>query len=240
MREGDLGRWMYEVPIFHGLATEFSECQWDYFVRHYGSDERQAKDTKKVKVDGKDTIWYPRAGTLGGCTAHNAMITVTPQDCDWDYIAKLTGDQSWKAENMHQYFARLENCTYVPRPGSVRHLVRSVFWSIIALFKGHKDWRTWRTGHGYEGWLTTSEADPRLVIKDKRLVYLLTKAAKRTLKAEASNPGCHSSCVWIPMICATVTICVRVWRLRRWQSPTVNGMDHANTSSEPKKPIPIT
>src|ERR671914_2303608 len=68
----DLGRWMYEVPIFHGLSTEFSECQWDYFVRHYASDAQQAKDTKAVKVDGRDTIWYPRAGTLGGCTAHNA------------------------------------------------------------------------------------------------------------------------------------------------------------------------
>jgi len=183
----DLGRLMYEVPIFHGLSTEFSECQWDYFVRHYASDERQARDTKKVKIDGKDTVWYPRAGALGGCTTHNAMITVTPQDCDWDYIAELTGDKSWKAENMHQYFARLENCQYVPRPGSLKHLIRSVAWSIYALFKGHKDWSTWRTGHGYEGWLTTTEADPRLVTRDKKLIYLLTKAIKRTLKSSRGD-----------------------------------------------------
>lgn len=183
----DLGRWMYEVPIFHGLSTEFTECQWDYFVRHYASDELQARDSKAVKVDGKDTVWYPRAGTLGGCTAHNAMITVTPQDCDWDYIAEITGDESWKAENMHQYFARLENCHYVPRPGSLKHLIRSVAWSIYALFKGRKNWRTWRTGHGYEGWLTTTEADPRLVIKDKKLVYLLGKAIKRTLKSSRGD-----------------------------------------------------
>src|SRR2546423_3135549 len=66
-----LGKLMYEVPIFHGLSTEFKECQWDYFVRHYESDQRQAEDSKKVEVDGRDTIWYPRAGALGGCTAHN-------------------------------------------------------------------------------------------------------------------------------------------------------------------------
>ena len=179
--DSKLGRLMYEVPIFHGLSTEYNECQWDYFVRHYESDERQARDSKVVEVDGKDTIWYPRAGALGGCTAHNAMITVTPQDCDWDYIAELTGDDSWKAENMHGYFARLENCNYVPRPGSLRHLIRSVTWSIVALFKGHKNWSTWRTGHGYEGWLTTSEADPRLVLKDWRIVAQLAKAVRRTI-----------------------------------------------------------
>lgn len=179
--DSKLGRLMYEVPIFHGLSTEYNECQWDYFVRHYESDERQARDSKVVEVDGKDTIWYPRAGALGGCTAHNAMITVTPQDCDWDYIAELTGDDSWKAENMNGYFARLENCNYVPRPGSLRHLIRSVTWSIVALFKGHKNWSTWRTGHGYEGWLTTSEADPRLVLKDWRIVAQLAKAVRRTI-----------------------------------------------------------
>ena len=108
--DSDLGRLMYEVPIFHGLATEFNECQWDYFVRHYGDDQKQSKDSKKVPIDGKDTIWYPRAGTLGGCTAHNAMITVTPQNCDWDYIAQLTGDSTWSADHMNQYFTRLENC----------------------------------------------------------------------------------------------------------------------------------
>ena len=44
---------------------------------------------------------YPRAGTLGGCTAHNAMILVCPHDADWDAIASLTGDPSWSAERMY-------------------------------------------------------------------------------------------------------------------------------------------
>jgi choline dehydrogenase len=179
--DSKLGRLMYEVPIFHGLSTEYNECQWDYFVRHYESNERQAKDSKVVEVDGKDTIWYPRAGTLGGCTAHNAMITVTPQDCDWDYIAELTGDDSWKADNMHGYFARLENCNYRPRPGSLKYTLRGIQWSIYALLSGRKGWRDWRQGHGYEGWLTTSEADPRLVLKDWRIVAQLAKAVTRTL-----------------------------------------------------------
>ena len=42
-------------------------------------------------------IYYPRAGTLGGCTAHNAMIFTAPHDSDWDGIAALTNDASWGA-----------------------------------------------------------------------------------------------------------------------------------------------
>lgn len=183
-----LGRLMYEVPIFHGLSTEYADCQWDYFVRHYKDDDQQAKDSKAVKLDGKPAVWYPRAGALGGCTTHNAMITVTPQNCDWDYIAQLTGDLTWNAENMNRYFTRLENCRYVPRPGTLKHVLKGLAWSVVALWHGRKDWRDWRHGHGFEGWLTTNEADPRLVSKDWKLVFLLWKALKRSLKSRLGNP----------------------------------------------------
>ena len=183
-----LGRLMYEVPIFHGLSTEYKGCQWDYFVRHYEDDKRQSQDSKVCKVDGKDKIWYPRAGTLGGCTAHNAMITVTPQNCDWDYIAKLTGDSSWSADKMNQYFTRLENCSYVPKPGSLKYILKGLVWSLIALRHGRKDWRDWRHGHGFEGWLNTSEADPRLALRDWKIVRILIKALKRSLKDRVGNP----------------------------------------------------
>src|SRR5262245_53559297 len=63
-----------QVPAFHGQATELPELRWDYFVRHYADDARSRLDTKWV--DAEDGILYPRAGGLGGCTSHNAMITV--------------------------------------------------------------------------------------------------------------------------------------------------------------------
>jgi choline dehydrogenase len=186
--ESKLGRLMYEVPIFHGLSTEYSECQWDYFVRHYANPAKQAKDSKKVSIDGEDFIWYPRAGTLGGCTAHNAMITVTPQDCDWNHIAEVTGDRSWRAKNMHRYFARLENCHYRPRPGSLKYNLTGLAWSVVALLRLRRDWRDWAHGHGFGGWLTTTEADPRLVIKDWAIVRLLKKAVKLAFKTGLGNP----------------------------------------------------
>ena len=107
----------YDVPSFHGFASENDAMRWDFFVRHYTSEALQEKDPKYVRdyrgvpVNG---ILYPRAGTLGGCTAHNAMILVYPHNADWDGIARLTSDQSWSADNMRRYFMRLENCHYRP------------------------------------------------------------------------------------------------------------------------------
>jgi choline dehydrogenase len=186
--EDETGRLMYEVPIFHGDSTEYPSCAWNYFVRHYTSDAQQAKDSKKEEVDGKEMIWYPRAAALGGCTTHNAMITVVPQDSDWDEIAVITGDDSWRAERMKPYFARLENCQYVPRPDSVEAKVKDFFSSIGELIEGKEDWREQTHGHGFDGWLKTSEADPKLVLKDPELVVLLLKAAKEVLRDHIGNP----------------------------------------------------
>ncbi|HKP12778.1 MAG TPA: NAD(P)-binding protein, partial [Blastocatellia bacterium] len=191
--ESETGRLMYEVPIFHGDSTEYPDCAWNYFVRHYTSDEQQDRDTKAEEVDGKKMVWYPRAGALGGCTAHNAMITVVPQDSDWNDIAALTGDDSWQADKMRKYFIRLEDCQYVPRPGSFQAAVkeraeraRGFFNHILDRLEGEaaaeEDWRDRTHGHGFDGWLKTSEADPVLVLKDPELVVQLLRAAKIVLK----------------------------------------------------------
>jgi choline dehydrogenase-like flavoprotein len=182
----DEGRYMYEVPIFHGLSTEYKDCAWNYFVRHYSNDAQQRLDSKFVAAE--DGVWYPRAGTLGGCTAHNAMITVLPQDSDWNYIAQITGDASWNAEKMNGYFERLENCTYVPRPGSLPYDAEEGFSAITEFLKGHDDWKDLHHGHGFDGWLTTSEADPRLALGDKEIVIALLNGIRAALEADIGNP----------------------------------------------------
>jgi choline dehydrogenase len=195
--ESGRGRYMYEVPIFHGLSTEYPACAWNFFVRHYTDDELQARDSKRVPksppndppADGKYTIWYPRAGALGGCTAHNAMITVIPQDSDWDHIAELTGDASWAGENMRPYFTRLENCHYKPRPASWRHILRGLAFSARRLLHGRfGGWLDWSHGHGFKGWLPTSEADPFLVLKDKVLVTSILNAVKGAFRDHVGDP----------------------------------------------------
>ena len=153
----------YDVPSFHGFASENDAMRWDFFVRHYASETLQAKDPKYVRdyrgvpVNG---VLYPRAGTLGGCTAHNAMIFVYPHNADWDGIAHLTGDQSWNARAMRQYFMRLENCRH--------RLVER--W--LAKFGPNP------SRHGWDGWLQVEKAiPPAAAIHDHGLVQVLLESA---------------------------------------------------------------
>jgi choline dehydrogenase len=148
----------YQVPAFHAFASENPTMRWDFFVRHYADEGRQRRDSKYSAERGG--VLYPRAGTLGGCTAHNAMIFVYPHNQDWDDIARLTGDSSWRAGNMRRYFELLENCRHRP-------LKR---W--IARWTGFNPAR-----HGFEGWLTTELALPMESLGSRRLRQLLEKLA---------------------------------------------------------------
>lgn len=154
---GDAEPYNYQVPVFHPLASEDESLRWDYFVRHYTDDTQQRRDGKFT--EDKDGVLYPRSGTLGGCTAHNAMITVYPHNSDWDYVADLTGDDSWRADNMRKYFERMERCQYVDRP---KHSGRN------------------KSRHGFDGWLTTNLADPKLLVRDKDLTRIVLAAIKET------------------------------------------------------------
>ena len=166
---------LYQVPVFHGLSTEDEAMRWDFFVHHYEDPARQRADSKFSTAHGG--VLYPRAGTLGGCTAHNAMITVYPHNSDWDQIAELTGDKSWRAPAMRRYFERLERCDYLLKPGKYP----KNFWRKLALFilRGFgAASRANPSRHGFGGWLHTNLADPLLVIHDKELVGIIEAAAQ--------------------------------------------------------------
>jgi choline dehydrogenase-like flavoprotein len=153
----------YQVPAFHAFASENEAIRWDFFVRHYADDKRQRQDCKfREKFDG---VLYPRAGALGGCTAHNAMILVYPHNEDWDYIAQLTNDVSWKADNMRRYFERMEDC---------RH--RTPYRWIEKLFGANP------TRHGFSGWLTTERSDPTLALGDRDMMGVITESAVKAFE----------------------------------------------------------
>ena len=102
----------YEIPSFNAFATEDPSMCWNFYVNHYAHQGQMAKSRRDSKyVDGKGVL-YPRAGTLGGCTAHNAMVTLYPDNQDWDDIVQLTGDSSWSPDAMRDYYRRVENKRY--------------------------------------------------------------------------------------------------------------------------------
>src|SRR5579863_5174191 len=144
----------YDVPAFHAFASENDAMKWDFFVRHFADGSVQKRDPKYYEtLDGKpvDGVLYPRAGTLGGCTAHNAMILVYPHDEDWNYIARLTGDASWNSSKMRRYFERLENCHYRP----VHRWLSKIGINL--------------TRHGWKGWLHTEKSIPMAVLDNRTL-----------------------------------------------------------------------
>lgn len=112
----------YTVPGYQAVVTQDPEIRWDVYVNHYQDLARAQQDPKFVyrRRNGQTYtglnppagaeplgILYPRAGTLGGCVSHNALIFVTPHDSDWNYIAQITGDDTWSAANMRQYLDRV-------------------------------------------------------------------------------------------------------------------------------------
>jgi choline dehydrogenase len=159
----------YDVPVFHGVSTESDAIRWDFWVRHYADNAQQERDPKHRKIEGEPRILYPRTGALGGCTAHNAMILVYPHNKDWDDLAELTGDPSWKADNMRKYFERMENCRYRNFPVPWRWIYRLSRWN--------------PTRHGFGGWLCTNIALPlRALKKDKALVKVIIDSAVAAAK----------------------------------------------------------
>jgi choline dehydrogenase-like flavoprotein len=158
----------YDVPVFHGLSTENDAIKWEFFVRHYADLAQQQKDCKFVPE--QDGVFYPRAGTLGGCTAHNALIMVYPHNEDWDGIAKLTGDDSWNSEKMRGYFERMENCCYRP------------FDRVLA-----KTIRLNPSRHGWNGWLQTEKAIPEAALGAEDLLHTLAASAFKAF-AEIGHP----------------------------------------------------
>ncbi|KAJ0415818.1 GMC oxidoreductase [Aspergillus carlsbadensis] len=162
--QGDAPQQM--IPAMQLHSTEYEPMRWDYFVNHYDNLTRQEEDSKMVyraptgelytgagegKPEGAEAlgILYPRAGTLGGCTAHNAMIAIYPYERDWDELAELTGNDSWSASNMRNYFKRLEDNRYAPS-------------DIVS--------------HGFGGWLQTSLTQLTLVVEDLKLLSLVIAA----------------------------------------------------------------
>lgn len=152
------GNYNYSVPAYSARSSEDDSMAWDFFVRHYADDARQARDYKTTyeTPSGKEYTGlnpptgskmkgtlYPRAAALGGCSAHNALLTIYPYDSDFEYIAQLTGDSSWSAKSMREHFIKLEDNDHV---------------------------LPFASGHGFSGWLGVDVASLTLPLGDGQLL----------------------------------------------------------------------
>ncbi|HET8708580.1 MAG TPA: GMC family oxidoreductase N-terminal domain-containing protein, partial [Pseudomonadales bacterium] len=128
-----------QIPALHPLASEREGLSWQYMVEHYTDPNRETLDSKRcpkkadcVAKDGTPLqgVFYPRGSTVGGSSAVNAMISLVPHDSDWNNIATITGDSSWKAPAMREYFIKIER---------------------------NENGSTSSSGHGTSGWLSVNQ-----------------------------------------------------------------------------------
>jgi choline dehydrogenase len=155
----------YQVPLLTAAAApEDPRLEWEYFVRHYSDLAQQEKDDKmQFATDGTPLgIFYPRAGTLGGCGSHHFLLAVKPHDSDWDHIAGVTMDSSWSSENMTKYWQQLE---------------RNQYGSFMVT----------GPGHGYNGWLGTQVFDPAYILKQDPLIVRNLLAAALQFRSHWSK-----------------------------------------------------
>ena len=158
----------YETPVFHPLVTEHESFAWNYYVKHYSDPNKNSIEyDSKYRPTGhpdlrpgeKGGILYPRAGTLGGCTAHHAMIMLYPHNSDWEYISNLFKDDeelcnSWKPDNMRRMYKELEECLHVDK-GAITVADDAA------------------SRHGYDGWMPTNQAPIKLLFQDKHFIDIL-------------------------------------------------------------------
>ena len=166
----------YEVPAFHGLATENDAFKWDFSWATTPMTRSSRRRIRRYVEDylGKRVASAIRepAPSAGEVTAHNALIFVHPQNTDWNELADLTGDQTWCAESMRHYFERLEHCDHRP------------FQRFLSRFGVNP------TRHGWGGWLHNQKTQPVDAIRDRRARHaghLFQLAAQSTTKEPLLN-----------------------------------------------------
>ncbi|KAI8631458.1 hypothetical protein F5Y19DRAFT_396790 [Xylariaceae sp. FL1651] len=134
----------YEDVYFAAAAVNSPKSRWDFFVKHSDDPDRELqykhmtwRTTNGSFYVGNNPpqgaeqlgIWYPRAAALGGGAIIDNAVLELPPDATWDYIANVTGDESWGASEMRKIYEEIENCHYAANGTE---------------------------GHGFSGWLETN------------------------------------------------------------------------------------
>ncbi|KAK3295192.1 uncharacterized protein B0H64DRAFT_141478 [Chaetomium fimeti] len=120
-----------------GFGRYTPTVTWDFYVKHYPEgDPRDNQYSHLTWLTPEGRYWvgqsgapagsqllgvyYPRGATLGGSSMINAMVCWLPSESDWNYHAEVTGDDSWRAENMHKIFTKIEKNNYATA-GTANH-----------------------------------------------------------------------------------------------------------------------
>ncbi|KAI0854781.1 hypothetical protein F4860DRAFT_507953 [Xylaria cubensis] len=159
---------LQRAPAYADTNSEHPDQSWAFFVGHYQNDTQARRDWKFTYrlnngslyygLDPPDNaeplgIFYPRGASVGGSSQANAMNFILPPDNDWEYIAELTGDDSWKAQNMRDHFIQLERNLYT---------------------NGEQP------GHGYNGYISSNMNNISYVLNRPGFVDMVSSSIQET------------------------------------------------------------
>ncbi|CAI6100052.1 unnamed protein product [Clonostachys chloroleuca] len=101
-----------QMPALWPTSGEDPEMSWNFYIRYFANETQGRRDSKfSYRLEDGSIYYgldppsnatplgtlYPRGATLGGSSQTNAMNFIKPRSADWDYLAQLTGDESWGA-----------------------------------------------------------------------------------------------------------------------------------------------
>ncbi|TRX91714.1 hypothetical protein FHL15_007496 [Xylaria flabelliformis] len=159
---------LQRAPAYADTNSEHPDQSWAFFVGHYQNDTQARRDWKFTYrlnngslyygLDPPDDaeplgIFYPRGASVGGSSQANAMNFILPPDNNWEYIAELTGDDSWRAQNMRDYFIQLERNLYT---------------------NGEEP------GHGYNGYISSNMNNISYVLNRPGFVDMVSSSIQET------------------------------------------------------------
>ncbi|CAH0020330.1 unnamed protein product [Clonostachys rhizophaga] len=168
---------LQQLPPLARTAAETPGHSWQFFVNHYQDFDQARRDPKYTYIQtngsyyvGLDPpegarpagLYYPRGSTLGGSAQVNAMNFLWSPDNEWDYIASLTGDDSWGHEHMRRHLQNVENCTYVPVGTS---------------------------GHGFEGYVVNDQSDAALRLGAPNVASMFSQMFREIEGIDVQDPS---------------------------------------------------
>ncbi|KAI3337646.1 GMC oxidoreductase [Xylariaceae sp. AK1471] len=159
-----------DASLVTGFGQYPPAVTWDFFVNHYPEGDLRNNQYSHLTWKTPEGrywvgqtgapagskllgVYYPRGhglnndankgATLGGSSMINAMCVWLPSDSDWNYVYELTGDATWKAENMRNIFTKIEHNNYMPKDTA---------------------------GHGFDGFFQTSMGSKRSGLTGNKVV----------------------------------------------------------------------
>uniref|UniRef100_A0A8H7NEH6 Glucose-methanol-choline oxidoreductase N-terminal domain-containing protein n=1 Tax=Bionectria ochroleuca TaxID=29856 RepID=A0A8H7NEH6_BIOOC len=204
---------------FSGQAAEGLDSSWQFFVHHYRNNETQAYRDPHYTYLMSNGSYHIGPNPPEGA---EPLGIVYPRGVTWDYIAEVTGDNSFEAAAMREYFMKAEKCNYLPQG---------------------------TPGHGFDGFITLSRNNVTYLTGSAGVVDQLSKASLEVEGIEANStdaladlllrdpypPGEYSEGIF--MLVSAVTETKRRSGARTYVVDTLNAK---NTDGSKKYPLTLS